>query len=73
MTDTLGIIDDPIHPIKVYLDQPCLPGDSGALVQTPAGEGVAIYCGEMTGATVAGRTGQTVGFAQHLRAMRGSW
>jgi hypothetical protein len=66
VTDTLGVINDPYHPIKLYLDQPCQPGDSGALVDTHASEGAGIYIGEMTNATVAGRAGQTVGFAQHL-------
>ena len=66
VTDTLGVINDPYHPIKLYLDQPCKPGDSGALVDTTAGEGAGIYCGAMTNATVAGGAGQNVGFAQHL-------
>lgn len=66
VTDTLGVINDPLHPVKVYIDQPCLPGDSGPLIQDSNGLGVAIYSGELTNATIAGRTGQTVGFAQHL-------
>lgn len=66
VTDTLGVIADPYHPIRVYLDKACQPGDSGALVSSTRGEGVGIYCGDMTNATVAGQPGQTVGFAQHL-------
>jgi hypothetical protein len=66
VTNTLGVITDPYHPVKVYLDQPCLPGDSGALVQISGGGGIAIYCGAMSGATVSGMTGQTVGIGQHL-------
>jgi hypothetical protein len=66
VTDTLGVIDDPYHLIKLYMDQACQPGDSGALVDTNTGEGAGIYLGAMTSATVAGRSGQTVGFAQHL-------
>jgi hypothetical protein len=66
VTNTLGVIGDPYHPIKVYLDQPCQPGDSGALVQASGGDGVGIYCGELSGATVGGKTGQTVGISQHL-------
>jgi hypothetical protein len=66
VTDTLGVINDPYHPIKVYLDQPCQPGDSGALVDSSANEGTGIYLGAMSNATVAGQSGQTVGFAQHL-------
>jgi hypothetical protein len=67
VTETLGVINDPYHPIKVYFDQPCQPGDSGALVQSSSGNGMAIYCGSMSGATVHGRTGQTVGIGQHLQ------
>jgi len=66
VTDTLGVINDPYHPIKVYLDQPCQPGDSGALVDSGANEGAGIYLGAMSNATVLGQPGQTVGFAQHL-------
>jgi hypothetical protein len=66
VTDTLGVINDPYHPIKLYLDQPCQPGDSGALVDTTASEGAGIYLGAMTNAIVAGQPAQIVGFAQHL-------
>lgn len=65
VTDTLGVIDDPHHPIKVYIDKPCSSGDSGSLVTTGS-DGVGIYCGELSSATVAKQAGQTVGFAQHL-------
>jgi hypothetical protein len=66
ITDTLGVINDPYHPIKVYLDQPCQPGDSGSLVALPSATGIGVYCGSLSGATVGGQTNQTVGFAQHL-------
>jgi hypothetical protein len=66
ITNTLGVIDDPYHPIKVYIDQPCQPGDSGSLVSLRSNAGIGIYCGSLSGATVGGHAGQTVGFAQHL-------
>ncbi|MCX5497159.1 hypothetical protein OSH11_20825 [Kaistia dalseonensis] len=65
VTNTLGVLGDPHHPIKIYTDTPCTPGDSGSLI-TSAGDGAAIYCGALSGATVGGTGGQTVGFAQHL-------
>lgn len=65
VTNTLGVIGDPHHPIKIYTDKHGQPGDSGSLI-TSGGDGVGIYCGALSGATVRRRSAQTVGFAQHL-------
>lgn len=66
VTNTLGVVADHNCPINVYIDQPCQPGDSGSLVVLPSGRGLGIYRGSLSGATIAGVIGQTVGFAQHL-------
>jgi hypothetical protein len=67
VTDTLGVLDDFNHPVKVYLDKYGSPGDSGGLVDTPSNDGVGIYCGTLSNATVAGVSGVTVGVCQHLK------
>src|SRR5262249_25429690 len=59
-TNTFGVIRDPYHPIKVYLNQPCQPGDSGSLVLLTPNVGFGIYLGELSGATVGGHPGQTL-------------
>lgn len=61
-----GVINTQIHGCTVALDTPCQPGDSGSFVCDGNGDGVGVYCGEMYGATVNGRTGQTIGYAQHF-------
>jgi hypothetical protein len=66
VTETHGVIDDHLHPIKVYLDRHAAPGDSGCLISTTANEAVAIYSGMQSNATYKGKSGVTLGHGQHI-------
>ena len=61
--DALGVINTRYLGIYMFLDLPCQIGDSGALVITPAGEAVGIYCGSMPNTQTP--TG-IAGIAQHF-------
>ncbi len=65
--NSMGVFNTWYFGIQVFFDQPCAPGDSGSLVRVPAGDAVAIYSGELQGATYNGLTNQTLGLGQHFQ------
>jgi hypothetical protein len=61
ITDTRGIFNSAILPVRIFLAASARPGDSGALVsEQSTGEPVGIYMGEIMDAS-----GQIGGIAQH--------
>jgi hypothetical protein len=66
VTNSMGVFNSSYYGIQVFLDNPCVPGDSGSLVRTPLGEAVALYSGAQFGSTYRGQTNQTLGLAQHF-------
>ena len=64
--NSMGVINILYYGIQVFLDNPCVPGDSGSLVRTLQGEAVALYSGAQFGSTYRGQTNQTLGLAQHF-------
>jgi hypothetical protein len=65
--DSMGVFNTWYFGIQVFFDHPCAPGDSGSLVRTAAGEGVALYSGDLRGATHNNLTNQTLGLGQHFQ------
>jgi hypothetical protein len=64
--NSLGVINTSYFGIQVFLDNSCQSGDSGSLIRTAAGDAVALYSGELRGATHNGITNQTLGLGQHF-------
>jgi hypothetical protein len=65
--DSMGVFNTWYFGIQVFFDQPCAPGDSGSLVRSAAGEAVALYSGDLRGATYNSLTNQTLGLGQHFQ------
>ena|SRR5579872_7452730 len=65
--NSMGVFNTWYFGIQVFFDQPCAPGDSGSLVRTVAGDAVALYSGELRGATYNNLTNQTLGLGQHFQ------
>jgi hypothetical protein len=61
ITNTQGVFSNAYLPIRIFIDSPGQPGDSGALVEIPASDPVGLYMGEYM--SLSGVRG---GFAQHL-------
>ena len=66
VTNSMGVFNNTYYGIQVFLNNPCVQGDSGSLVRTPTGEAVALYSGAQFGSTYNGLTNQTLGLAQHF-------
>ncbi len=56
-------------PVLFFLDNPCKPGDSGALVHLPAGEASGIYLGAQPSPGTGGQSGRVLNFAQAMFAL----
>jgi len=65
--NSMGVFNTWYFGIQVFFDQPCAPGDSGSLVRSTAGEAVALYSGDLRGATYNSLTNQTLGLGQHFQ------
>jgi hypothetical protein len=64
--NSMGVFNTWYFGIQVFFDQPCAPGDSGSLVRTAGGEAVALYSGDLRGATY-NNPNQTLGLGQHFQ------
>ncbi len=61
--DTLGVVRTSAFPVLSYLDLPCMPGDSGALVSDVNRQALGLYLGSMNTSQVPGGV---VGLVQNL-------
>lgn len=67
--NSLGFYKTRVFPILFFLDQPCSPGDSGALVQIGAGQAAGIYNGAQPSPATGGTSGLVLNFAQAMFAL----
>lgn len=61
--DTLGVVRTGAFPVLSFLDLPCVPGDSGALVSDVNRQALGLYLGSMNTTQVSGGV---VGLVQNL-------
>ncbi|MCF3639789.1 hypothetical protein LXM94_07375 [Rhizobium sp. TRM95111] len=64
-----GFYQTRLFPVLFFLNQPCSPGDSGALVQLNTGEACGIYNGSQPSPDTGGTSGRVLNFAQAMFAL----
>jgi hypothetical protein len=65
--NSMGVFNTWYFGIQVFFDRACTAGDSGSLVRTASGDAVALWSGELRGATLNNLTNQTLGLGQHFQ------
>lgn len=67
--NSLGFYRTRLYPVLFFLDKPCVPGDSGALVRLTSGEAVGLYSGSQPSPATGGNSGRVLNFAQAMFAL----
>ncbi len=67
--NSLGLYRTRLHPVLFFLDRPCVPGDSGALVRLTSGEAAGLYTGAQPLPATGGNSGRVLNFAQAMFAL----
>lgn len=67
--NSLGFYRTRLYPVLFFLDKPCVPGDSGALVRLTSGEAAGLYSGAQPSPVTGGNSGRVLNFAQAMFAL----
>jgi len=65
----MGVVNTRTYPVQLFIDQPCSPGDSGALIRTTSGEGCGVYLGSLSTPVQTGLAGRALNFEQATFAL----
>lgn len=64
-----GFYQTRVFPVLFFIDRPCSPGDSGALIRLSTGEAGGIYNGAQASPATGGSSGLALNFAQAMFAL----
>jgi len=67
--NSLGFYKTRTFPVLFFMDNPCNPGDSGALVRLPRGAAIGIYNGSEPSPDTGATSGRVLNFAQAMFAL----
>lgn len=66
----MGVVKTRTYAVQLFIDQPCSPGDSGALVRTTSGEACGVYLGSVKTSVVPTElAGRALNFEQATFAL----